>query len=559
MKSNESRVSVKCKQNVNATVKLCYNSHSGSQSSWMSKSRRLTAAFFKGRGQYLVVFGLSFLTKAVLLWLFPALYGGDTVLHLRNHQSIILGHQLPALQLLIYLSYKVAANPMAFRYVMIVIASLSATGFFTLCLRFTTRAAAWWAALFFITNPFFTGISTVPYQEILMFGALCFAVCFYADDHAVTASFLLAVACLSRYEAWLACPILLFDHLVRKRWGLRQTITGGLLFCWAPLAWIGCHFSLSSPGNYVVEPPRSILRVVRWIYLGWISAKDTPIPVLAIATVGCFFVYRRLFRDRSFFLFASFIALFLLAILLSAHGDSHFGTHSPELFVSSREATVLVASLLMLAALGMQVLLQKQRWRQLSIWVASVGVAAGLAQSVFLLHVETSQPDVRLSYEAAKFLEQNVGSRDKVLILAKPFTTADWEPYLQKASQLQGQDGLRAARQALRQFDLSPINFQRLAVQCNLPAGHLLSSADLNDVRWLVLWSDYAQPSCLREQLRDFREFGHLAADRLAVTIWKRNNLPASSIGGGSSMSSTTTPPNHSSSTTERQCSHVMP
>ncbi len=63
-----------------------------------------------------------------------------------------------------------------------------------------------------------------------------------------------------------------------------------------------------------------------------------------------------------------------------------------------------------------------------------------------------------------------------------------------------------AARQALNQFDLSPIDFQKIAVQGNFPATQLLAAADTKDVGWLIMWSDYSPPFSLHKKRLGFRK-----------------------------------------------------
>ena len=215
--------------------------------------------------------------RAVLLWLFPALYGGDTVLHLRNHDRILISHQMPLLQVLIFVSSKITTAPIVFRLVMVAIGAVSAVGLYLLCLCLFSRTVAVWIALFAISNPFLNEISLVPFQEIILLGALCFSLAFYLNKQTAAASIALGLACLTRYEAWIAAPIFLFDYWARSGWQKKQFVLGCGLFLWAPALWIGSHLGLSSPGSFVLEFPRSAARIVRGRFISaWITVNTLP-------------------------------------------------------------------------------------------------------------------------------------------------------------------------------------------------------------------------------------------------------------------------------------------
>ena len=473
------------------------------------------------RKSCLIVFGAGLLLKVALIALFPALYGGDTVLHLRNHESIFLGHQLPMLQMLIFASYKITTYPMFFRVVMALIGATAGAGFYLLCRRVVSHEAAFWAALFFVSNPFLNEISIVPFQEILMLGALCFCVYFYASGRLAAASLLLGIACLTRYEAWIACPALLVHYWAGHRFERRKLLSAFALFCWAPALWIGGHLGLSSPGTYVIEMPRSALRLVRWLYLGWIAIKDTPALVVLLSLLGLYAVHkRRLFRQPAVLLFGCFAAAFLIAILFSAHGDPRPGSDNAEAFVTSREATLIVGYVLILAGIGLEYLLRRQR--QLALWLGGAAVVLGVAQSAQFVAKETAQPDVALSYGAARYLNAHVSKADRVLVLAKAFTENDWKLYFQTVEQLEGERGLAEARSKFRQTDHSPISFQRIAVQTSLPEQRLFASADLDSVEWIVVWSDYTGPIGLSRHLLKLQQAEELDAGTLRVRIFRR-------------------------------------
>jgi len=149
-------------------------------------------------------------------------------------------------------------------------------------------------------------------------------------------------------------------------------------------------------------------------------------------------------------------------------------------------------------------------------------VVLGIAQSAHFVAKQTSQPDVALSYSAARYLSAHVSQADRVLVLAKAFTENDWKLYFQTVEQLEGERGLAEARRKFRQTDHSPISFQRIAVQTILPEQRLSASADPASVQWIVVWSNYTGPIGLPERLRRFRQAKELHAGSLQVRILRR-------------------------------------
>jgi len=468
----------------------------------------------------LAIFSFGFLIQIWLIWTYPPLYGGDTVLHLRNHEHIFLGHQLPLLQALIFLTYKVTDIPMAVRCGMAVIGAAAGLGFYLLAKSLINPKAALCAALFFVTNPFVNEISIVPFQEILMLGTLCFATYFYLQNRIVAASLMLALACLARYEAWIACPFFAFDYVMRNRRTFAAMPASIFVFCWVPLAWIGWHLGLASPGSYVIEMPRSFERLVRWIYLCWILIKNTPLPVLLFGLSGLYFVWIRR-GEKRVRTGAAFALLFGIAVLFSAHGDNHSGTASTERFVSSREAILPAGAVLLLAGVGAGYLHRKQKWRLPVNYLLGAAVLLGLFQSTHFVRFEVSQPDVSLSYQLARYVDAHLQSGERMLISAKPFSSADLDPYIEKVREVGGESAYKTALRNLATEDLSPIDFQRTAVQCRR-AGALAATGNPDNFEWIAVWSDSQAKPTFTNQLSQLRSEDMLRAGSLAIAIYHR-------------------------------------
>src|SRR5207237_2466340 len=124
------------------------------------------------------------------------------------------------------------------------------------------------ASFLFVANPFLLAHSVVPYQEILMVAGLLFAFHFALTERWTLASLCLGAACLTRYEAWLACPVIGAAYLRQNGLRPRAVLAAGLLFGWAPLGWIVFNRGLTPPGSFAAEWSLNPQRFVRWAYLG---------------------------------------------------------------------------------------------------------------------------------------------------------------------------------------------------------------------------------------------------------------------------------------------------
>ena len=76
----------------------------------------------------------------------------------------------------------------------------------------------------FASHPYLLAISTMPFQEMVMLAALLWAVHCYYSHRAVAASVCLGSACLTRFEAWMACPALIVAELKHQGLGVRQIV-----------------------------------------------------------------------------------------------------------------------------------------------------------------------------------------------------------------------------------------------------------------------------------------------------------------------------------------------
>jgi hypothetical protein len=448
----------------------------------------------------------------VRLWLihaFPVIFGGDSVVRLANHDRILLSYQLPLLQAAVHYLSALSAGPLAVRYFMALAGATAGLAFYAMTRSLLGPAQALQAALLFASSPFVIAFSIVPYQEILMLGGLFAAFQCAFERRWTFAVVCLGIACLARYEAWLACPVLASAFLTDQAFRPGAWTKAVLMFGWAPLGWVLYNGGVTPAGTFAAEAAFSLERFFRYIYLGWITVKNTPLPVLLLALYGCWLVGKQgLLRERPYRMLAAFLALFLIAVLLSAHGERD----QPERFVTAREAHVLLAAVVVLAGVALQAV-RRFRWTLvLASTVLGLWMAHGFVEN------ETSQPPFALSYQTAQYLDGHVAPGEQVIVLAQGVPADLLARYLAKAEQAGGPAARRKAIDLLRDLDNSPPNYQRILVNSRLGKDQLRSLASLPadlatsdsarqalppDPFWIVQWSDFQPTNEIEQKLHE--------------------------------------------------------
>ncbi|MGH9675268.1 MAG: glycosyltransferase family 39 protein [Bryobacteraceae bacterium] len=422
----------------------------------------------------LLLFAAALAVRVAFIHLHPIVFGGDSILRLANSEHILLSYNLPVLQAAIW---ALGGHVLAVRYLMALSGAASAAGAYLVASHFFDRRAALAAGLMMATSPFLVELSLVPYQEIPMLAALLFAFHFYYSGRHAGASLALGLACLTRYEAWCAVPVLIFAE--RRRIGRAL-----LLFGWAPALWIIFRGGLSPAGTFVLEWPASLWRLQRYAYLAWITLKNTPPPIIILVLCGAGLLARSRPPGR-LLLPAAFVSIFLISILFSAHGVAP----DPERYVASREAVIPIAAAIFVAAATVA------RWPRWAMPLCTIGLVWGIIDSHRFLLRDTGLPHVRLSYRLAQYLDKTLAPGEKAAILAR---AAPAEGYLKKIERRSGAEGVRRAREMMAAMDTSPPEYQRTLIHSKLGPKlgkeRLLSRAHPS-ASIVAVWSDYAGPA----------------------------------------------------------------
>ena len=423
-----------------------------------------------------LVFAAGFVLRAVIIATNPIVWGGDTMIRLFDRHTLLKSYQLPLLQVLISAVSYISMNPALVQYLMAVIGAVAGVGFYLLAADFVGEKYAFPAALLFVTHPYILAISTVPFQEILMLAGLFFAFHFFHTENWIAASLCLGAACLTRYEAWAACPV-----LAVACWLQTRRVAHALLFGWAPVAWVVFRQGLATPGHFVLERSISLWRFQRYAYIAWITLKFTPIPTLLLGAVGVYALWQtRSKLDRRWAVQIAFLAIFLASLLFSAHGVAP----DPERYVTSREAVIPMCFVLLLAAVGFS----DWNWPRLRALVFAVSVVLGVAGAFYYVRVESSKPEIQVDYRIARYLDQHVGANERVLIEAPPLPADQAHQYLEKARTTGGEASYRVAERELAEIAETPPDYQRIVVYSRLAPERLLPHAGAC-ADWVVKWN----------------------------------------------------------------------
>jgi hypothetical protein len=450
-----------------------------------------------------IVFFVGFVLRVIFIHFYPQVFGGDSVLRIMNRDHVLLSYQLPLLQSVVYAVSKAGGELAAIRYAMAVIGAFAGVSFFLLMRHFADQTKAFWAALLFATNPFLMQLSIVPYQEVLMLGLVLLAFHFYCAGNRAGASISLGLACLTRYEAWAAFPVLAVVQMRRDGWSLRPL----MLYGWGPATWILFHFGLSPQGTFVTESPRSLERLYRYLYLAWIVLKNVQPPAFVLAAFGVVLcVKQQIWKRPQAQIVLGFVVLFGLSIPFSAHGESP----NPERFVTARTAAILVCSLLLLAGVGIA------HMRRTGVLLAIAGAIWGIWMGQRFLERDTTQPALQLSYSLARFLDQSMRPSDRAVILT---SEPSIDMYLNKVRTMSGEEGIRIAMERMSRMDTSPPDFQRTVIHSRLARDRFRHNQSSGDAQWLAIWSNF-QPSSEWQ-----RRLVSLVADKSPAAEMERGSL----------------------------------
>lgn len=457
-----------------------------------------------------LVFAAGLAVRLYLIHRYPIVFGSDPIVRLAKGDHIVLAHQLPLLQMLLHYLRAWSTRLLPVQCLMAVVGAVAGVGFYLLMTNLVPTNVACDAALLFTTVPRILADSIVPNQEILMLAGMLFAFHYAFRERWGLASVSLGAACLTRYEAWLACPIIAAAYIRQAGLEPQTLTTAAALFGWAPLGWIAYNRGVTPRGSYAVEWTTNPERLLRWVHLGAVTVRGAGLPALFLAALGIVeFLRARLFTAQPYQMLLAMLPLLLIALLFSAHG---MGEH-PDRYVTEREAQIPLGAVAVLAGLGLGTLSHFQN-------ETAVGSAIlGLWMADRYVRRATADPHFALSYRVARYLTQHVAPGEVVAVLAR---MVEVEPYLARLERQRGLGPVRDVLRIVRSIGTTPPDYDRILVHSGLEKDRLLSYGSLSLGRfagvgapyfssepvqpvrrpqWVVVWSDFTPTNALEAEL----------------------------------------------------------
>jgi hypothetical protein len=407
--------------------------------------------------------GLALRLCLVLRW--PAIHGGDSVARLAHSDRLVLAYQLPLPQLLVFVTRAVAPDPFWTRLVFATLGSLVPLALALALPPACGRVTAWTAALLLALHPLFVYYSIVPYQEGLMVLLLLAGVAALQRQHPGWASALIGLACLCRYEAWIAAALVVAFGPGRFRVRL-------LLFAWAPLLWIAVWQGLSPAGTYVFDLEPQPDRLARVGFL-WAKLREySGTAVIVAAALGAAIAVVR--RARPLYWGAAYVAAFILLVIAAGH---EFPPGSGR--VSERLIHVPVVAVCALAGLALAGLWDVARPRStptIAVLLAMAVLAAvgrrWWLRSEQLVAAANEEPSLVLAAEVARFVDPHLPHSGRLAVAAPPVPREAIEAYVRKVARSGGDE--TRAREIAEELAARSVDAERIAAHLARPPGTVI-------------------------------------------------------------------------------------
>jgi hypothetical protein len=194
---------------------------------------------------FLSIFIFAFIFRFILIIIHPEIYSWDAFRRIWNYEYLFVRHWLPFLQLLIFTYFKVSSSLIGLRVILALIAGLTCGSCYLLGQKLFNKEVGLIWALLMSVFPLFVKYSIVPYQEGIFLFLIIIGLFLYLSErtaHLYLSAFAISLACLTRYEGWIICGIILID-LTLKNFKKRKvgyyfliiSFSGGLIL-WGAIA-----------------------------------------------------------------------------------------------------------------------------------------------------------------------------------------------------------------------------------------------------------------------------------------------------------------------------------
>jgi hypothetical protein len=427
----------------------------------------------------LLVLGL--LPRIALIVAYPAVHGGDSIARLARSNELVLAYQLPLPQLLVYACRALAPDPVWTRLAFALVGAAVAPVLASVLRPSTSLTGARCAGVLAALHPLLLYYSLVPYQEGAMLLLLLLGARALQRDDERAASLFFGLACLCRYEAWIAVFLAIAGR--RRHW-----VRALCLFGWAPLLWVLMWRGLSPAGTYVLDLDPAAGRLHRLPILLLKLREYSGDTLLVLAAVGAIAVARR--PTRAWAWGAAFTALFLAVVAVAGH---EFPPGSGR--VSERLAHVPALALCALAGVGLGAFRPPRAARLATAVALAVALAVGASwvhRARQLVAEANRDPSLRLAVRIARFADEALPAGRRLVVFAPPVPEDAVLDYVEKV-RAAGGDARRAREIAAGLASHAP-DADRIAAHLARPPGTVVEGAP-RPGDWMVVYDDAPAPS----------------------------------------------------------------
>jgi hypothetical protein len=293
-------------------------------------------------------------------------------------------------------------------------------------------------------HPLWAYYSLVPYQEgltvlFLLLGAGALARARVPLGGAVW----LGLACLCRYEAWIAAAL-----AAAVRW---RRPARALAFLLVPLLWTFAHLGLGPRGTYVLDLDPAARSFSRLAFLLLKLREYSGDALLVLAALGIVAALRR--RDARW----GWGAAYALAVIAVAAVGGH-ETPPGSGRISERMAHIPAAALCASAGLALATAIEAARGRGRAVAQAAAAVVIAVLGWRWHAHLRAqvrqaaSDPSLRLAVQVAALADRELPDGARVAVIGRPVPADAVEAYVRKVAASGGDvDAARANAARLSQ------------------------------------------------------------------------------------------------------------
>jgi hypothetical protein len=447
-----------------------------------------------------LLLAIALAVRIPLILLQRAVFGGDSVLRIARSDELLVGYWLPLPQLLVMAARALHPDPLWTRIAFALVGALAAVALARAVAAVHGTLAGLCAGALLALHPLWAYYSLVPYQEGLTLLFLLLGAEALVRGRERMGAVWLGLACLCRYEAWIAAGM-----AAAVRW---RRPARAVAFLAVPLLWTLAHLGLGPRGSYVLDLDPAARSFSRLAFLLLKLREYSGAALLVLAVAGLWAALRR--RDRRWEWGAAYVAAVVMAAALAGH-ETPPGSGR----ISERMAHIPAAALCASAGLALAAAVEAARGRARVPAQAAAAVLIAVlgwrwhAQLRAQVREAASDPSLRLAVQVAALAERELPAGARLAVFGRPMPAQAVQAYVNKV-EASGGDVEAARANAARLSQRSP-DVDLVAAQLARPPQAVTASGGAAAL--LAVFDDAAEPAACGEVRGRF-----VAAPR-AVTV----------------------------------------